>query len=59
MRTELVSVAEGKALEEYLAFGKNQGAEGILYLDGENVTVYDMASGDQETKTLQEFREEY
>lgn len=59
VRTELVSVAEGKALEEYLAFGKNQGAEGILYLDGENVTVYDMASGDQETKTLQEFREEY
>lgn len=56
VRTELVSVAEGKALEEYLAFGKNQGAEGILYLDGENVTVYDMASGDQETKTLQEFR---
>ena len=59
VRTELVSVAEGKALEEYLAFGKNQGAEGILYLDGENVTVYDMASGEQETKTLQELREEY
>ena len=59
VRTELVSMTEGKTLEEYLAFGKNQGAEGILYLDGENVTVYDMASGDQETKTLQEFREEY
>ena len=59
VRTELVSVAEGKALEEYQSFGKNQGAEGILYLDGENVTVYDMASGVQETKTLQEFREEY
>lgn len=52
-------MTEGKTLEEYLAFGKNQGAEGILYLDGENVTVYDMVSGDQETKTLQEFREEY
>ena len=59
VRTELVSMTEGKTLEEYLAFGKNQGAEGILYLDGENVTVYDMASGEQETKTLQEFREEY
>ena len=59
VRTELVSMTEGKTLEEYLAFGKNQGAEGILYLDGGNVTVYDMASGDQETKTLQEFREEY
>lgn len=59
VRTELVSITEGKMLEEYLAFGKNQGAEGILYLDGENVTVYDMASGEQETKTLQEFREEY
>ena len=59
VRTELVSMTVGKTLEEYLAFGKNQGAEGILYLDGENVTVYDMASGDQETKTLQEFREEY
>ena len=59
VRTELVSMTEGKTLEEYLAFGKNQGAEGILYLDGENVTVYDMASGEQETKTLQEFREGY
>ena len=59
VRTELVSMTEGKTLEEYLAFGKNQGAEGILYLDGENVTVYDMASGEQETKTLQELREEY
>ena len=59
VRTELVSMTEGKTLEEYLAFGKNQGAEGILYLDGENVTVYDMASGEQETKTLQEFRQEY
>ena len=59
VRTELVSMTEGKMLEESLAFGKNQGAEGILYLDGENVTVYDMVSGDQETKTLQEFREEY
>ena len=59
VRTELVSMTEGKTLEEYLAFGENQGAEGILYLDGENVTVYDMASGEQETKTLQEFREEY
>ena len=59
VRTELVSITEGKMLEEYLAFGKNQGAEGILYLDGENVTVYDMASGEQETKTLQELREEY
>ena len=59
VRTEFVSMTEGKTLEEYLAFGKNQGAEGILYLDGENVTVYDMASGEQETKTLQEFREEY
>ena len=59
VRTEFVSMIEGKTLEEYLAFGKNQGAEGILYLDGENVTVYDMASGEQETKTLQEFREEY
>ena len=29
------------------------------YLNGGNVTVYDMASGEQETKTLQEFREEY
>ena len=27
VRTELVSMTEGKTLEEYLAFGKNQGAE--------------------------------
>lgn len=45
-----------KDVRRISCFWKESGAEGILYLDGENVTVYDMASGEQETKTLQEFR---
>ena len=60
IRGKISDTQRGRDIKTLLKDGVlNQGAEGILYLDGENVTVYDMASGDQETKTLQEFREEY
>ncbi|MCI6859198.1 MAG: ATP phosphoribosyltransferase regulatory subunit [Eubacterium sp.] len=59
VKTETICRVKDKTLEEYMKFGKNQGAQGMIYLNGGMVTVYDFTEGLKKTKTLQEFREEY
>ncbi len=59
MRTEMICADDGKSLEEYLSFGKSQGAFGLIYLNKGMVTVFDFARGSRKTVTLKEFREEY
>lgn len=57
VRVELL--CKKKEVNDYIVFGKSQGAAGLLYVEGGMVTLYDFAAGTETKKTITELREEY
>ncbi len=59
MKTQLLRRDDGKEMAEYMKFALDEGADGLLRLEGDQVVIHDFSTSMVQVTSLAQLREEY